>query len=129
MNYADAVLSPPTLSPRWERRVSLIEKAGGRHLPHRDRLTFGERRCVSISLWAWLWGPWYYFYMGMWRKALLYSSVLVVLYLLSTSALAAMGHMSDIVGAGVNLTAYLMFGLFAYEDYYRKVVLDDNGWW
>lgn len=129
MNYADTIQNPSQLSPRWERRFTLIEKAGGRHLPRRDRLTLAEGLTVSISLWAWFWGPWYYLYMGMWRKFLSYSIGLGLLFLVVTSALAATGVMSEVIASILSLLAYLMFGVLAYVDYYRKVVLDDNGWW
>lgn len=117
------------LSSRWEQRFALIEKAGGPKLQKFKDLTFGERFSIMMSFWAFFFGPFYYLYMRMWRKAISYSVVgyglvFIVLFLLILS-----GFDDESLTRSLGFGVGALFGGRAYIDYYRKMVLNQNGWW
>ena len=119
------------LHQKWQRRFAVIEKAGGKRArwwrwPEAKRLTAKEKRLITSNLWAFVFGPFYYLYLGMWRKAItLTLPVLVIDGLLGMAGDAAgvpVGHFLWIVSA-------VMFKQCANIDYYRKAVLKRKEWW
>ena len=113
------------LTPVWQRKFHLIEKAGGPpNLPKLKDLSFGKRFSVMINWWAVIAGPIYYVIKGMWKKALSYLALVigvgVVFGLVAGDS--ALGNSATYIGP-------LLFGFKANIDYYKKTVLNDNGWW
>jgi len=80
-----------------------------------------------FNFWALLFSPLYYLIKGMWRKALLFwlANVAVIMLI---SAVEPEGEWNSLK-IGVNLAATAWFTTRANIDYYRKMVLNDNGWW
>ncbi len=63
------------LSEKWLRRFAVIDKAGRERVrwwrwPEAKQLTAKEKRLITLNLWAFVFGPFYYLYLGMWRKAI-----------------------------------------------------------
>jgi hypothetical protein len=93
------------VSDSWKRRFKVMHKAGGPSLPRFRNLAPDERKALSpFNVLAFLFGPFYYAFKGMWRKGL------------TLFVLCCIG--------GVILDASL-----ANRDYYSKMVLGHNGWW
>ena len=116
------------LSEAWQKRFALIERAGGVKMPKLKELNFRERMACNFNLLAAIFGPFYYAAKGMWKRGLAYWGMafagILLLELIIT--LAGFGH----VLKGVHYTGAwaALFGMMANRDYYKKVVLHDNGW-
>jgi len=115
-----------SVSAAWKQKFRLIEKAG-LPKPNLKALSMGERVRVGFNVMAFLFGPIYYLAKGMWKKALslLLVSLSIVVALSAVLHLAGLDRMAHAVSYG-------MAGFFAARanlDYYRKLVLGDNGWW
>lgn len=113
------------LSDVWKKKFFLIEKAGGPKLPHMRELRFGEKRRLTLNVWAWLFGAFYYLTKGMWKKAI----VLSALCLLATYILEVLLQRMGLTTSLTKFVGPAVFGTRANIDYYKKVVLGDNGWW
>ena len=119
---------PTDLPEVWKKRFALIERAGGTKLPRIKDLSFRERTTCTFNLLAGIFGPMYYIAKGMWKKGLAYwgMGIAGILILETMVTLAGFGHLLD----GVHYTGawVAMFAMLANRDYYKKVVLGDNGW-
>lgn len=113
------------LSPAWRARFALIDKAGGPSLPGLKALPLGER----FKLMNWLalfFGAFYYLAKGMWRKAISLSVALSIAALLLELVMESLEMPSNGIATGA---AAAIFGIRANIDYYKKIVLRQNGWW
>lgn len=113
-------------SEGWQRIFSLIDKAGGVKKPHLKELTVLERIKSSVSLWAYLFGPLYYLFLGMWKKAITYTVIIVALILL-------IPVIADVIFSSPNFdVSKITFGIFwmilAKTDYYKLKVLKQDKW-
>jgi len=117
---------PVDLPQIWRIRFDLIEQAGGPSLPRKNKLTRGERTRTLFNVWGLLFGPLYYLVKGMWRKALLFWLPSLLLVLIEVA-------FPDVdlgpLDRGVGLATAALCALRANVDYYKKMVLHDNGWW
>ena len=113
-------------SEAWKIRFALLEKAGGLKLPKVKELAFGERAKAVFNVYGFLFGPFYYLAKGMWKKAISLGSACFVAVAILQGILAAMGISDD--GVTVVISA-AVFATRANIDYYKKIVLGDNGWW
>lgn len=111
----------------WKAKFYLIERAGGVKLPKFRELKVGERLKVNFNILAFLFGPIYYAVKGMWKKGLtlFLASSLVVIGLAIVCELLGFGALGNALGYGVAA----LFATRANIDYYKKVVLHENGWW
>ena len=118
-------------SEKWRQRFAAIEKAGGERTrwwrwPERKMLTGKERRLITSNLWAFLFGPFYYLSIGLWRKA-------ITLTLLAAVIDVALGVTADALGYSIAnflwIVSAVMFKQCANVDYYRKTVLKRREWW
>jgi hypothetical protein len=130
----DVVVAPPSsdiaslqVPSAWKAKFYLIERAGGVKLPKFRELKMGERMKVNFNVLAFLFGPIYYAVKGMWKKGLaLFAASLVAVILLATVCeLLGYGTLGNALGYGVAA----LFATRANIDYYKKVVLHENGWW
>lgn len=119
------------LPEKWRHRFAAIEKAGGERTrwwrwPEAKQLTGKEKRLITSNLWAFVFGPFYYLYLGMWRKAITLSLVVLLIDFILDMAGDALNfpvdHFLWIVSA-------VMFKQCANVDYYRKAVLKRREWW
>ena len=115
------------VSDAWKAKFQLIEKAGGVKLPQFKALTTGERMKLGFSVLAFLFGPFYYLSKGMWKKAisLFVVCVAVVVVLQFVLGMMGLGRFSGSLGYGVAA----IFAARSNIDYYKKMVLRQNGWW
>lgn len=114
------------ISGRWQKKFAVIEKAGGPSWANLRKLPFRERSKVSFNILAFLFGPLYYLTKGMWKKAI----VLTLVGIIALVALSLLFSALDIdikMPEGAVVAAW--FGSRANFDYYKKMVLGDNGWW
>lgn len=113
------------LSETWKRRFALIEKAGGVHLTDFKTLSMGERYKARANWLAFLFGPIYYCCLGMWRKALTFVGLWI--------AFVVMAHLIGISDRYVELLGRtlmpFLFAVRANVDYYKRMVMQENGWW
>lgn len=130
---ASAVLADDLagLSEKWRRRFAAIEKAGGERTrwwrwPEAKRLTGKEKRLITSNLWAFVFGPFYYLYLGLWRKAITLSLVALMIDVI-------LGMAGDALDFPVDhflwIVSAVMFRQCANVDYYRKTVLKRREWW
>ena len=119
------------LSEKWQLRFAAIEKAGGERTrwwrwPEAKQLTSKERRLITSNLWAFVFGPFYYLYLGMWRKAITLTLVALVIDLI-------LGMAGDALNVPVDnflwIVSAIMFKQCANVDYFRKTVLKRREWW
>lgn len=115
------------VSESWKQKFRLIEKAGGARQQNLKALSSGERMKVVFNVLAFLFGPIYYLVKGMWKKALaLFGACIVVIVAVGVVLdLLGFGRVADALGYG----AAAVFAVRANIDYYKKMVLGDDGWW
>ena len=115
------------VSRRWKNKFRLFEKAGGANLSRLRDLSLSERIKITFNFLSFLFGPIYYVIKGMWRKGLVLFVVCagVVLTLAFGLELAGLGRLNSSLGYGVGI----VFATRANIDYYKKMVLQQNGWW
>jgi hypothetical protein len=115
------------VSDSWKRRFKAIHKAGGPSLPHFKNLSREDRKAVpAFNVLAFLFGPIYYLVKGMWKKGL-------TLFVLSLVGIVLLDMVMELVGLGkytraTGFAAAAVYGALANRDYYRKMVLGENGW-
>jgi hypothetical protein len=124
-NGADIDALP--VSTRWKTKFKLIREAGGPRLPRMKELSVGDRLRAGFNLLAFLLGPFYYLAKGMWRKAITLFAVcaVAVIALAILLEFLGLGQLASSLGYGVAA----VFAVRANIDYYKKMVLGDNGWW
>ena len=71
---------------RWEQTFSLMEKTGNpsKLFASYPGMTFTEKRKVWFNIPAFLFGLFYYIYLGMWRKALVYFGFILASYFITS---------------------------------------------
>ena len=119
------------LAEKWQRRFAAIDKAGGERVrwwkwPEAKQLSAKEKRLITSNLWAFVFGPFYYLYLGMWRKAMTLTLVALVIDLI-------LGMAGDAINVPLDhflwIVSAVMFKQCANVDYYRKMVLKRREWW
>jgi hypothetical protein len=118
-------------SEKWRQRFAAIEKAGGERTrwwrwPEAKQLTGKEKRLITSNLWAFVFGPFYYLYLGLWRKAITLLVVVLVIDFILEIVGNAVGFPID---RFLWLVSAIMFKQCANIDYYRKTVLKRREWW
>ena len=114
-----------SVSDSWKRKFDLFEKAGGVKSSNLRKLSFQERMKVGFSIWAFLFGPFFYLVKGMWKKAISLSGVSVLVIIILEMVCMVLGIPDTIT----NVVFPAIFASRANVDYYKKVKLGDNGWW
>jgi hypothetical protein len=118
-------IATPIITEAWQKVFDLLEKAGGPKQQKINELAFSERRRVVFNVWGFLFGPFYYLAKGMWKKA-------IVLFALCVVAVAIVSIICEAMGVSDFITYFIssaVFGTRANIDYYKKMVLGDDGWW
>jgi len=116
------------VSDKWKQRFSAIHHAGGIKMPKLKELPAAERRrAFSFNFLAFFFGPIYYAFKGMWKKglALFVACAAVVITLGLGLEYVGYGKLANALGYGVSA----VFAARANIDYYKKMLLNDNGWW
>ena len=115
------------VSDSWKAKFFLLEKAGGVRMTGIKGLSFSERMKITFNLLAFLFGPIYYVFKGMWKKGLaIFGASLVLVVLIGfLLELAGLGRFANALGYG----AAAFYAIRANIDYYKKMVLKQNGWW
>ena len=119
---------------KWKEKFALIEKVGGVKMPNIKQLKFGERISVVFNIWGFLFSPIYYFILGMWKKALTYcllcillqAALIYVWYILPDGSFA--DTLQKQIGFISNLLIPVVFATRANIDYYKKEILNSNDW-
>jgi hypothetical protein len=119
------------LSEIWRRRFAAIEKAGGEEvrwwrLPHARQLTGEDRRLILLNVWGFVFGPFYYLFLGMWRRAITLTLVVLVIDLILGMAGDALNFPID---GYIWIVSSVLFSQSANRDYFRKTVLKRREWW
>ena len=122
---ASSTIPVQEVSEVWKNKFALLEKAGGPKLSKVRELAFGERSKVVFNIWGFFFGPFYYLAKGMWKKAIVLSALCFAAIVILAMILEAMG-IPDII---TYFIAGAVFATRANIDYYKKVILGDNGWW
>ena len=116
------------VSATWKKRFNWLKKAGGPSMPNLKTMPKAERKGFSLfNILAFLFGPFYYLAKGMWRKgiSLFIVCVAVVIALEFLLVMIGFGQFGKALGYGVAA----VFAVRANIDYYKKMVLGENGWW
>ncbi len=116
-----------TVSDKWKERFRAIKLAGGPKLPNFKTLPKEQRRkAMSFNILAFLFGPFYYVAKGMWKKGLALFLMLFLIAILLGLGLEYIGYGKFAKSLGYGISA--IFALRANLDYYKKMVLKNNGW-
>ncbi|AMV41750.1 DUF2628 domain-containing protein [Paraburkholderia caribensis] len=119
------------LPEKWRQRFAAIDKAGGERVrwwrwPNAKELTAKEKRLITANLWGFVFGPFYYLYLGLWRKA-------ITLSLLALAIDLILGIVGDALNLSVDrflwIVSAVIFKQCANVDYYRKTILKRREWW
>ena len=119
---------------RLQARFNAIEKAGGIKLPNMKlgsgvSFTAMERHKATFSIWAFLFGIFYYGYHGVWKKGLsLMAIALVILVLLDTLIVSFFPTIYDAWNTASYVISAVLFATCAPRNLYSKYVLNENGW-
>lgn len=125
---AGANIDALDVSDTWKKRFRVIRTAGGPGLPNWKHMSRAQRRpTVHFNILAFLFGPIYYLAKAMWRKAItLFLACFTVVFVLAMAMeLTGFGRYAGALGYG----AAAVFAVRANIDYYKKMVLGDDGWW
>lgn len=114
------------ISDSWKETFALFEKAGGIKLPNFKNLPSKERSRLIFNVWGLLFGPIYYLAKGMWKKAITLMAIGMVAIIMLYIILESMGISAEII---TNFVIPIIFATRANTDYYKKMILGDNGWW
>ena len=126
-NALDSVIDALEVSDKWKEKFRAIALAGGPSLPDLKKLPRHKRRkAFSFNVLAFLFGPIYYIAKGMWKKGLAIFFIALVLIVVLGVILDyfGLGKVADLLGYAVSA----VYALRANIDYYKKMVLRDNGW-
>lgn len=122
------------LSKAWQHKFDLLEKVGADHqsiyramgTADYKALGFRDKQRITFNLWAFIFGPLYYFVKKMWGKGLL---ILAFIWLLATALTlveVALGFtLPDVV---FWIPSSIICAQLAAHDYYRKVMKDETAW-
>ncbi|MCX7092024.1 MAG: GYF domain-containing protein [Methylobacter sp.] len=126
LHHSERSTLNPEISEPWKQKFELIEKAGGPKLKEARNLPFKERSKIMFNLLGSIFGPFYYLVKGMWKKAVVLSAIGVL-------AIIILELIFDKIGVrNSKITNFIIPSIFASRaniDYYKKMVLGDNGWW
>ncbi|WP_339525515.1 DUF2628 domain-containing protein [Pseudomonas sp. EA_35y_Pfl2_R111] len=124
----DEQIAALPISDKWKQRFSAIHHAGGIKMPKFKELPAEERRkAFNFNFLAFFFGPIYYAIKGMWKKGLALFLVCAVVVIILGIGLDYLGYskIANALGYGVGA----VFAARANIDYYKKILLNDNGWW
>jgi len=120
-------VNDPTLNAKWKTRFDFFDRVGGPSAPQYKgelkKLPFKQKMLVNGNFFAFFFGPFYFFYLGVWKKGLAMFAVQV-----------ALNVVLEVVGAPGTIARCLSlgFGMFymsaANYTYYLKRVKGQNGW-
>ena len=110
-----------SVSNKYDEIIRLIDVAGGPKLPNMKSLTFSEKMKISFSIWAFLFGIFYYIYIGCWKKGITYLAISILLVIILEALDLPISDMSWIIGP-------VIFATRAKLDIYKKYKLNDNNW-
>lgn len=115
------------LSEKWKDRFHAIAAVGGPQMPlFKEQPKDVRQKALSFNILAFLFGPIYYAFKGMWKRGfLMFTGLIVVIFVIAMLLeLIGYGQINKYLGYGVAA----IFALRANVDYYKKMVLNDNGW-
>lgn len=116
------------VSEVWKKKFKAMRKAGGPGMKNLNSLSKAERKDLgSFNVVAFLFGPFYYMAKGMWRRGILLFAVCVAAVIVIDIALGLIGL--EKFGKALGYGVAGVFAVRANADYYKKMVLGDNGWW
>jgi hypothetical protein len=128
VNSSVADIDNLPVSDSWKRSFRAIHKAGGPNFPNLKNLPPEDRKAViKFNVLAFLFGPFYYLFKGMWKKGLTILDICVVGLIVLDVIMTYMGF-AKFTGY-TKFVAPTVYSLLANLDYYRKMVLGQNGWW
>ena len=117
------------VSDKWKEKFRVYRKAGAPEFSRFGELTPEERKRATFgfNILAFLFGPFYYLAKGMWRRGvtLLVVAVIVVAMIDIVFGLMGWARLGSALGYGIAA----IYAVRANLDYYKKMVLGDNGWW
>lgn len=122
------------LSKAWQHKFELLEKVGADHQSiyramgtvEYKALGFRDKQRITFNVWAFIFGPLYYFVKKMWVKGLL---ILAFIWLLAT----ALTLVEVALGFSIPDVVYwiptaVICAQLASHDYYRKIMKDETAW-
>ena len=116
------------VSPSWKRKFHWLRRAGGPSMSNAKFMSREEQRKIPhFNACAFLLGPFYYVAKGMWRRAISLSIACLAAVLVLGLVLESLGYGKLVLALGYGAAA--VFAVRANIDYYKKMVLRDNGWW
>jgi hypothetical protein len=125
---ADAAIENLPVSETWKKRFRWLKKAGGPSMKNLKDMPKSERiRGSPFNILAFLFGPFYYIVKGMWKKGVALFVVCVVAVVLLEILLSKFGFTK--IGKSLGYGVSAVFAVRANIDYYKKMVLGENGWW
>ncbi|WP_323120722.1 DUF2628 domain-containing protein [Burkholderia alba] len=121
------------LTPKWRERFAFFDAHGapssaGYRVAFKA-LPFGKRMLIGLNGLGMLFGPFYYFALGLWRKGLALGALVLAvnvaegLFMMTTGIDVPLG-----IDTGLSVACSLLFGICANYAYYLKETQGSNGW-
>ncbi len=121
--------STTTYPQKWQERFAFFEQHGAPNSPGFKEALKGlpssQRRKITFNWLAWLFGPFYFLAVGMWRRALVAFGIAVAVGIVVSLLPDSVGN---ILSRGVGFALAFLFGLTANYSYFLKERRGDNGW-
>ena len=120
---------------KWQERFAFLDANGAPGTPTYKAafkaLPFMRRIKIGSSILAFLFGPIYFFILGLWRKALVGLAVTVATFFIDIVLFAVMGPESrgaDFISRMLGLAVTLIYASTANYAYYLKEVKGQDSW-
>lgn len=121
------------LKNKWRERFEFFRAHGSpgsreywialRALPWRHRLR------IRMNWFAWFFGPFYYFALGLWKKGLSFLGLVVIAIVIEVIFTAVTGiEIPASIDRGFTVGFSVLFGMFANYAYYLKTEKGQQGW-
>lgn len=125
----DAIEVAP-VSDSWKETFRAIEEAGlvsGGFYPTFETVDPKKHRQLMFNLWAFLFGPIYYFVLGMWRKALTWIAMTIA-FSIGAAILVVFLGLPDAISRALGIGIQVLYASNANADYYRKQIQGETFW-
>jgi hypothetical protein len=110
-------ISTLPVSDKWKARFYVIQKAG---CPEKSSMN-------GFNVLAFFFGPLFYLAKGMPKRGATLFVLTTLVVIVASIFFAAIGF--GVVGKVLSIGVSAIYASRANVDFYRKMVLNDNGWW
>ncbi|WP_179401029.1 DUF2628 domain-containing protein [Burkholderia guangdongensis] len=124
---------PAELKPKWQERFAFFDAYGAPNSPEfraaLKELPGRQKRLINYSFLGFFFGPFYFFTLGMWRKALVLLAISLGIGVLEAIVVISTGiDIPPAIDLGINIGIAMLSAMTVNYSYYLKHVRNSNGW-